>query len=142
MEDGVRVVHGEDAQREIAVEIGFPRVVVNDCRHAREQVLPRPREQGFPAWPPPPFRDSPAIAALDVLGPVAGIAIGRLAEPSVMVAVQMVVRIDQPRPHVGVGGVDDDVVMPAGLDDLAVGDGDGPVAGVEQAAHLRRPCGS
>jgi hypothetical protein len=92
--------------------------MVNDRRHSSEQVLPRSLQERFSAGAPPTYCDPAPVPTLDVFCPGRGVLIGRAAKPSVVVAVKMVVTIDQAGPDVSVTGVNDDIEATLVRDDV------------------------
>ena len=108
---------------------------MNDRGDPGEQILPRAGKQRFTSRHAAQARDPAPIADLDVVGPAIGVRVGRAAEPSIMVAMQMVVRVDQPGPDIGVAAIEDRVVSPALGDDPPAFDRDRAVASVDEQSH-------
>lgn len=131
----VGTVDAHDAQRKVALEVLLPAIVMDDGGDAGEQVLPRAGEQRLAARNRMARGDPRPMPALDVARPCIGVAIGRRAQPAIMVAVQMVVRVDQAGADMRIGEIEPDVEIAHGLDQHAAVDRDRTVRRADQGAH-------
>ncbi len=127
------------AQRKAVLEVRLPGVVMHHGGDAAEQVLPGAFKQGLAAGQGAAHGDDPGVVGLDVGGPVVGVGVERPAEAAVVVAMQMIVGVDQSRGDLGGGEVEHQVEAAHGLHDAAGLDGDAAVRSVDQEAHLSPP---
>lgn len=113
----VCVRYRHDADRKILVEIGLPAIVMHNVGHTSKQVFPGSDQQRFAARNGMLLGDVDAMAGLDVMRPAIGIVVGWVAKTAVMIPMQVVVRVDQPRANVGVGQIELKVEVALSLDD-------------------------
>ncbi len=139
------LANSSDAEREIALELALPPVVVEHGGDAREQVLPRASQQRVAPPQPLPLGDPRTLARLDVVRPVVGVGVGRMAEAAVVVAVEMLVRVDQAGAKLGGAEIELEIEAAVGGDDPPVLDADGLRQGDEEQPHhhaFRKPSAS
>ena len=86
-------------QREAALEVRLPRIVVDHGRNTAEEVLETADEERVPAVYRPASLDHFGPAVVDIATPSICVPVRRRAEAGIVVPVQMVVRVDQPRPQ-------------------------------------------
>ena len=82
-----------------------------------EEVLPRARQQCLAPRRLPPDLDAAAVPELDIPRPVPRAPIGRPAETAIMVAMEMIMRVDQARPDLAVRKRRLEIERPVRLDD-------------------------
>ncbi len=137
--EGVGAGRPDHVQGKAVVEVRLPGVVMHHGGDTAEQVLPGALQQGLAAGPGAAFGDDAGVVGLDVGGPLVGVGVGGPAEASVVVAMQMVVGVDQAGGDLGIGDVEHQVEAADGLHDAAGLDGDAAVPGADQEAHLSPP---
>ena len=84
---------------------------MDDGCHACEQVLPGAEEQRRAPGNAAALQDTPAKAHLNVFGPAVGVWVGPAAKATVVIAMQMVVCVDQAGPYVGVRAIENHVEL-------------------------------
>jgi len=77
--------------RKIDIKVTLPWIVMDHVRDACEQVFPGARQQRGAPWHLAASRDLLCVAALDICGPLVGVAVGRRTQPAIVVSVKVVV---------------------------------------------------
>jgi len=124
-----------DTHWEVAVEIRFPAVVMDDRGDAGEQVLPRAGKQRLAAREGVAFGYQRAVAKLDVARPGIGVWIRRFAEPAVMVTMEMVVGVDQAGTDMTLGEVEPDIEIARSRDERSAFDRHVAIGRADQDPH-------
>jgi len=131
----MRRVDPDDAQREVLVERVFPRVVMHHRRHAGAEILPRAAQQRLAPRHRAPERDRLGEAMMDVVPPLVRVLVRRMSETTVVIAVQMVVRVDQAGEQRTVPHAQRGVEPSRRRDDASLLDAERRVARLDQQSH-------
>ena len=134
----IRVGDAHDVDRKIRIEIRLPGIVMDDMRHAGQKVFPGADQKRVAAGQGASARNRVGVSGLDIVRPIVGVRIGRIAQAAIMIAVQMIVRVDEAGPHFTGGCLYNGLEIAIRRDDLSVLDGDGRVLRRDQETHWNR----
>jgi len=95
-----------DAHGKIPVEISLPRVVVDDRSRAAEDVLERAEEERVAARQQVPPCEVGGEARMEIRAPGGGARVRRFSDARQVIAVEMVVRVHEPRHQRGAAEIE------------------------------------